>query len=232
VIGDLELVSSTPITTHQPVTFEAVITNNGNLPAVDQFFVSLYFNPDPEPDIGSSTHISATYRVAVIAVNGLEVDQSQTVTLTANSGFPITGTHSVYMVVDSDPGPTGVINERFETNNIAGPLVVIVEDEATPPENPPPPEETGGLIGKATIAGSIQAMVEVRATHIESGVYFITYTNDTSDYAFANLPVGTYTVTGCFVAGGIEYFTAVSGVVIYENLTTIQDLILEQTPCS
>jgi uncharacterized repeat protein (TIGR01451 family) len=234
VIGDLELVSSTPITTHEAVTFEAVITNDGNLPAVDQFFVSLYFNPDPAPDIGSSTHISADYRVAVVGISGLGAGQSKTVSLTADNGFPITGTHSVYAVVDSDPGPTGVIDERFETNNIAGPLDVPVENEATPPDDPPPPEETGSLSGTATISGqqSPQALVRVRATHLDSGTLFEVYTDMAGEYDFADLPVGEYTITGCFVEGDIEYFTSVTGVDIIENQTTTRHLILEQTPCT
>jgi uncharacterized repeat protein (TIGR01451 family) len=231
VIGDLELVSSTPITTHEAVTFEAVITNDGNLPAVDQFFVSLYFNPDPQPD---DTHIPAEYRVAVVAINGLGAGISRTVSLTANSGFPITGTHSVYAVVDSDPADEGVIDERFETNNIAGPLEVPVENEATPPEGPEPPEETGSLSGTATISGqqSPQALVRVRATHLNSGTLFEVYTDMAGEYGFADLPVGDYTITGCFVEGGTEYFVSVTGVEIVENQMTTRHLNLEEMPCS
>jgi hypothetical protein len=240
VIGDLELISPTPIETHEAVTFQVVITNSGNLPAIDQFFVSLYFNPDPPPVIGSSTHIPAEYRVAVVAFNGLGAGQSRTVSLTANNGFPITGTHSVYAVVDSDPAPTGLIVERFETNNIAGPLQVVVENEGTSPEDPLPPGETGSLTGTAFIDNSDgqvwpQAMVRVRAIRSSNGEVlevFEVYTDMAGSYYFAELPVGTYTVTGCFDGDGIEYFTAETGVVISQDEIGHRDLYLGEHACS
>jgi uncharacterized repeat protein (TIGR01451 family) len=236
-IGNLEMVSSTPITTYESITFRAVITNVGTLPAVSQFFVGLYANPEPEPT-PDMTHIPAEYRLAVVAISGLAVGESAVVTLTAVDGLPTTGPHKIYAVVDSDPGPTGIINERFETNNIVGPLEIVVENEGTPPDDPiPPGDETGSLIGTAYIEDSggqqlPQAMVLVRAIHLASGAFFEFYTNSEGAYGFSDLPVGTYAVTGCFIEGNTEYFASESGVMISEDVITEQDLILEQMPCS
>jgi uncharacterized repeat protein (TIGR01451 family) len=236
-IGDLELVSPLPLTTYEPVVFRAVITNIGTLPAVSQFFVGLYANPDPDPT-PDMTHIPADYRLAVVGINGLAVGESTVVTLTALNGLTSTGPHKIYAVVDSDPGPTGIINERFETNNIVGPLEIVVENEGTPPDDPiPPGDETGYLIGTAYIEDSggqqlPQAMVLVRATHLASGAFYEFYTTSEGVYGFGDLPVGTYTVTGCFIEGNTEYFASESGVMISEDVITEQDLVLDQMPCS
>jgi uncharacterized repeat protein (TIGR01451 family) len=236
-IGDLELVSPLPLTTYEPVVFRAVITNIGTLPAVSQFFVGLYANPDPEPT-PDMTHIPADYRLAVVGINGLGVGESTVVTLTALNGLPTTGPHKIYAVVDSDPGPIGIINERFETNNIVGPLEIVVENEGTPPEDPiPPGDETGFLRGtayKEDVGGQQlpQAMVLIRATHFASGATYENYTNIEGNYLFSDLPVGTYTVTGCFIEGGIEFFGLATGVIINEGAVTTQSILVEQQPCS
>ena len=238
VIGNLELVSTVPLTTYEPVTFRAIITNTGNLPAVSQFFVGLYANPDPEPIAGSTTHIDIDERIAVVGINGLAIGANRVVTLTAAAGFSITGTHQLYAVVDSDPGPTGVIAERYETNNIVGPLEIEVDNEGIPPDAPPPPDEgTGSLVGtvfKEDSGGQQlpQTQVQIKAFHLESGSTSERYTDIEGIYTFPELAIGIYTITACFIEEGTEFFGTATGVEIFEDATTIQNIVLARQPCS
>jgi uncharacterized repeat protein (TIGR01451 family) len=130
VAGQPAVVGELPVLKNTPVTFTVMISNTGVLTATEVFPVSLYFDPQPVPS-GTTTHISSAYKVATTNVNGLGPETSRILTFTVPSGFsgPYTSmyTHTVYAVVDSDPGPHGIVlNEASETNNVSPPLLVPV----------------------------------------------------------------------------------------------------------
>jgi hypothetical protein len=228
------LVSPTPINQGDPVTFRVTVINTGTTQAVSQFPVSLYFNPSPAPTTGS-THISTTFKSASYAVSGMPVGASIVVTLTAQSGFPISGTNTVYAVVDSDPSPEGQVDETDETNNISGALTVDVE---------PCVDNCGGggQTGDGILAG--QAFVPSVSGELlpQPNVYVLlvgptitqtqfTFTNNNGTYVFTGLATGSYTVSGCIDIDGISYFFSIA-VNIVSGLVTEQDLLLVQGPCS
>jgi uncharacterized repeat protein (TIGR01451 family) len=235
VIGNLQLTSTPPITSHETVTFTAVITNVGLIDAVTQFFVSVYINPPPPP--ANATHIPATYRAAIAGVSGLQVNQSRTVTLTAAAGFPDVGTFQVYAVVDSDPSPTGIIAERHETNNITGPLSVTVSAAGDPPPPPPGPgDDTGSLVGITWVPqpglGDVQQpYTPVQAFNASGILVAQTESNRNGIYFFENLPVGAYTLVACITLDGLQYYATVPGVPIPANALQEQDIYLERRAC-
>ena len=247
--GPTVLSPAPPINADDPVVFAVEVENAGTLDAISQFFVGIYFDPQPAPTDGVTTHIDQSYREAIAAVSGLGVGQTRVVTFTVSDGFGSDGTHDVYAVVDSDPGPTGVIEERYENNNIAGPLSVNVEPGATPTPTPtatpgvtptpsPTPEEPGNIVGQTfvTSAGGglqPQANVEVRLFDEASGnLMNTTYSDTEGNYFFSPVDPGSYTLTACVVIDSVEYFYSVSGVVVNAGLTTSEDLFLEQGVCS
>ena len=238
-----------PIEADEPVVFSVEVENAGTLDAISQFFVGIYFNPQPAPTDGATTHIDQSYREAIFAVSGLGLGQTRVVTLTVSDGFESEGAYDVYAVVDSDPGPIGVIDERYETNNIAGPLSVDVVPGPTPTPTPtatpgatatpsPTPEQPGSIVGQTfvTAAGGgqqPQAQVEVRLYDEASGDLLETTHSDTEgNYFFSGVNAGSYTLTACVVIDGIEYFYSVSGVVVNAGLPTSEDLFLEEGVCS
>jgi hypothetical protein len=241
-IANLQLGSQEPISTHTPITFTATISNIGNLAAVNQFYVSLYLNPPSAAR--TPTHISADYRIpgALVGFGRLEIGANQTVLLTAAAGLPL-GQHEIFAVVDSDPEPTGMINEQLETNNIVGPLTVNVTVEGDePPEPPEPGSATGGLAGQVFVqspgGGSVaQPLVTVYVYSQSNALIAVTYSSLTGLYSFANLPaasdpeVGTpYNVAACINLDGLEYFALVP-VTIFRDEVAARDIILEQRAC-
>ena len=236
VISNLQLGSGTPITTHTPITFTATVANIGDLAVVTQFYVSLYLNPPP-PASGA-THIPSTYRAtgAVVGISGLQAGETRQVTLTATGGVPTLGSHQIYAVVDSDPSPTGLINERLETNNIAGPLTVVATEEGEPPPPLPPADDTGNLQGFTFTPQPGLGPVQQPFTPVyvyDSNNVLVAYQNSAANgfYRFLNLPVGFYTVAACITLDGLQYFALTPGVEILENTTTQFLIYMEQTAC-
>jgi uncharacterized repeat protein (TIGR01451 family) len=244
VIGNLQLLTTGVITTFEPVSFRTTITNIGNLDANAQFFVSLYANPNPPPNVGSSTHISQEFQIATVAYTGLSVNSSIVVTLTAQSGFPVTGTHTVYVVADSNPAPTGNINELRETNNISQPLAVVVTGDSNPPPPPPDPDDPAELFGLVRVAlqggGSpvLHGNVLVRAYHEDhtpsNPMVWERVTNSSGIYAFTfaegGLLPGEYTVTGCITVNNVEYFTSAI-LTLAPGESRQHNMVLTDQPC-
>jgi hypothetical protein len=242
-IANLQLGSQTPITAHTPITFTATISNIGNLAAVNQFYVSLYLNPPS--GARTATHISADYRLpgALVGIGRLEIGENQTVLLTAAAGLPL-GVHEIFAVVDSDPYPTGMINELIETNNIIGPLTVEVAEAGDGPPTPPEPgDATGVLEGEVSVESFPggpaveQPLVTVYVYSQTNALVAVTYSDVSGFYSFSELPaasdpaVGTpYNVTACINLDGLEYFALVS-VTIFGGQTTSRNIVLEQTAC-
>jgi uncharacterized repeat protein (TIGR01451 family) len=242
VISNLQLGSSTPITSYTPITFTAVVANVGDIAAVNQFYVSLYLNP-PTPAVGA-TFIPETYRMtgAVVGISGLQRNESRLVTITAIAGLPNHTTtpiepHRIYAVVDSDPSPTGLINERNETNNIAGPLQVTVDFEGEAPPPPPEPgDEIGELRGTAYTEQPGLGLVQQPFTPVyvynESNIlidYMISA--QSGFYRFPTLPVGVYNVAACISLDGLEYFVLIPGIPLAANDILELDLTLQRQAC-
>ncbi|MDX1614531.1 MAG: CARDB domain-containing protein [Candidatus Promineifilaceae bacterium] len=241
----LELVSPTPLLVDEPVTFRVNIRNTGNVDAVSQFFVGLYSDPLPAPD-ATSTHISPTYRLELVALNGLPIGASRTLTLTARSGFGESGPHDIYVVADSDPGPEGIITEGREGDNISDPLTVEVAVPAgvtpTPTSTPgatptpdPAPAPTGALVGQAFLfspGGRIlpQAGVQVRAFDGGGAMAVETFTDADGSYMMELAP-DSYTVTACIIIEGVSHNYSVTGVEVTADQVTVEDLFLEEGPC-
>jgi len=246
VVTQPAVISGSPIEVGAPVSFEVDISNIGDLDAISQFFVGLYFDPPVPPD-PADTHIPQNYRAKLVAVSGLAVSASRTISITADSGFSQPGLHDVYVVVDSDPGPTGIINERDERDNISLLLQVNVVDApagtptpvGTPGPTPTPtttPASPGSLIGQAFLTTSggqtlPQAGVEVRSYQSGGFLSGITYTDSEGTYFFTNLGPDDYTVSACIIIDGEFYTYTVTGVTVFAGLVTIEDLYLEDGPC-
>jgi uncharacterized repeat protein (TIGR01451 family) len=230
----ITMITPGPVNQGDPVSFRVTITNTGLSTAVSRFPVSIYFNPDPAP-IASTTHISTAFKGGSASVSGLGVNVGRVVTITAPAGFPISGTNSIYAVVDSDDAPDGVVDEINETNNISGPLSVNVlacdTNCSSGPNN-----GTGILAGQVfvpSISGELlpQSNVAVELVGPTADDHDFTFTNSNGTYVFSNLVTGSYTVSGCISIDGISYFVDVP-VSITDGLITQQDLILQQGPCA
>jgi hypothetical protein len=176
------------------------------------------------------------------AVSGLVVGESRPITLMADDGFATAGDHKVYMVVDSDPIPFGVIDELEEVGNVSPVLNVTVQQDSAPTPTPTPTEEPqpdppGSLAGQAFIIASggqilPQAGVEVNVYENASGNLAGTVFTDVNGiYFFSALDPGTYTVTGCIRIDAIDHFFSLSGVVINSGGVTTADLFLDVGPC-
>jgi uncharacterized repeat protein (TIGR01451 family) len=234
VITDFELSSTTPITSYTPVTFTATIANVGDVAAVNQFYVSIYFNPSA-PASGA-THIPAAYRATIAGISGLQVGQTQVVTLTATLGFSDIGDHQVYAVVDSDPSPTGLINERLETNNIAGPLTVTVENEGEAPPEPPGGGNPGNIVGRTLtpqpgLEPVPQPFTPIYVFNEDNVLIRLGESNQNGFYQLLALPAGAYNIAACTTLDGFQYFALLTGVEVIAGGTLQMNILLERTAC-
>lgn len=235
-----ELVSPAPLAANDPATFQVEVTNDGDLDAVNQFFVGLYFDPPP-PAGPSPTHIPQDYRVELVAVSWLAAGDSRIVTITEENGFSTEGVHQVYVVVDSDPGPEGLIKELDESDNISA-VLEIEADAATAPTPTPGPTpvitETGSLIGQAflsTRGGQLlpQAGVEVEIFDLNSGsLERVGYTDFEGSYFLTDLIPGAKSVVACIIIDDIQYAYAATGVEVVSGQYSFKDLFLEEGSCN
>jgi hypothetical protein len=220
------------------------ISNDGVLDAVNQFFVGLYFDP-PLPQNSHVTHIPQNYRSELVAISWLAAGDSITVTISAEEGFGSPGLHDVYVVVDSDPGPEGLIGEMSETDNVSPVLQVEVESGSLPTPTPGPtptatPQviELGSLIGQAFLSRSggqplPQEGVEVKVYDADSGVLDgRTFTDGAGSYFLSNMNLGTKIVSACIIIDGKQFTYTATGVGIYPGQITFEDLYLDKGLCN
>lgn len=244
IISPPQLISGSPVMAGEAVTFTAQVRNIGNLDAVSQFFAGLYFDPSPTPTI-NSTHIDQQFRQAIVALNGLATGASKTVTFTVEAGFTSAGTHQVYGVADSDPGPSGVIpTEHSETDNVSAPRQVRVNSAptatatpgatATPTMTPSPgaTQAPGGLV--VTIhnnEGQPQANAQITVIDEANNAVVATgYSDINGSSYFQNLAPGTYTVTACIVIENEDYYAFVTGVQVQSGTIAQRILFLQPSP--
>lgn len=247
IISTPQLISGTPLRAGEPTVFTADVTNIGNLDAVSQFFAGLYADPSPAPT-NNSTHIDQQFRHAIVALNGLAAGASKTVTFTVEAGFS-TGTHQVYGVADSDPGPNGVIPvEHDETDNISSPVQVTVGDAptATPTATATPgvtPTPTATPTAGPTLApGSLlvtvnndldQPQANAEITVIDeatSEVVATDYSDINGTHYFDPLPPATYTVTACVVVENLDYYAYATGITVQSGAIAQLILYLQYAP--
>ncbi len=238
-----QLTGPEPISVADPVTFQVEISNDGQLDAVNQFFVGLYFDP---PLVGDPTltHISQNYRVELVAVSWLAAGESRIVTITEESGFAEPGVHEVYVVVDSDPGPTGLIKELSELDNISPALMVEVIGTPVPTPTPGPTPtatpvftEPASLIGQAFLSPFggqplPQAGVEVSVYDNDGGsLEKVGYTDIEGSYFLTDLAPGTKTISACIIIDDVEYAYLATGVELLAGQISFKDLFLEEGLC-
>lgn len=247
VVGSPVLVSSQPIYPNSQVIFQATVSNIGSVDAISQFYAGLYFDPSPLPT-GSSTYIDQTYRVGLVAVNGLAVGASTVVSFTVPAGFSTAGDHTIYAVADADPIPTGLYSELSETNNVSSQAQVTVQTvlptatptvgptpTATPTPTPGPTPIPGVIVGQAFVSSGggqplPQANVEVNIYDEGTGLLVDTqFTDSTGYYFFLNLPPSTYTITGCVDISGVNYFYLVTGFTLSPGQVRQLDLYLQES---
>jgi hypothetical protein len=238
IVSQPAVVGSLPTGAGQPVTFRVNIRNTGNLDAVSQFFVGLYVNPSPEP-VPASTHLPAAQRVAIVAVNGLQVNQVKTIDFTLGTGLN-GGTSRIFAVVDSDPDPTGTIQERTETDNISTPLQIVIGGGPGPTPTPTPaPVNPGSIAGRVrNEAGNPQANVEIRLyDESDNSLKAVGYSDFNGSYFFATVEADLYTMIACIRiedanASGVfrDYWASVPGVAVAGGQTTTQNLFLQLAP--
>jgi hypothetical protein len=176
------------------------------------FYVSLY--AFDAPVVSTTTHLTATQRIDVSLVSSLNFGDSRTLTLRAESGFAVTGTHYIYAFVDSDPGPVGAIVEMYETNNMAETTVNVTAGSGGPP---PPPIGEQQLSGQTYVATSLggdvemQPLVRVSLYDAEGGTWLGTTYSDmvNAEYQFTDLPApggsGNYFVEATITVDGVLY---------------------------
>jgi uncharacterized repeat protein (TIGR01451 family) len=234
---------SLPLSVGDPATFQVEISNDGQLDAVNQFFVSLYFDP-PLAGGSSQTHISQNYRVELVAVSWLAAGESRVVTISEENGFDEPGMHEVYVVVDSDPAPTGLIKELSELDNISPVLTVEVAGSPAPTPTPGPTPtatpvftEPASLIGQAFLSPLggqplPQAGVEVAVYDVGAGsLEKVAYTDIEGSYFLTDLAPGVKTVSACIIIDDIAYAYTATGVELLAGQITFKDLFLEEGLC-
>lgn len=238
-----QLLSPEPLSVGDPATFQVEIANDGQLDAVNQFFVALYFDPILAND-PSITHISQNYRVELVAVSWLAAGESRVVTISERNGFSEPGVHEVYVVVDSDPGPEGLIKELSEFDNISPVLTVQVTGTPTPTPTPGPTPtatpvftEPASLIGQAFLSPFggqplPQAGVEVAVYDVGAGILEkVGYTDVEGSYFLTDLSPGTKAISACIIIDDIEYAYTATGVELLAGQISFKDLFLEEGLC-
>lgn len=202
-IGPPTLLSTPPIVAYQPVQFSVNITNTGNIPVENQFFVDLYLDPTTI----LTDRIPLAESDGYSAVNSLGGGESQTVIVNAPFGFANSPTnHQVYGMVDS----VLQISEINETNNVTDPRTVL---NVTPAATPTP---TPNLTGDSELSGLVQALIGIYLPQFRAEVFLTdestslivarTSTDENGFYIFDTVPPGTYTLHACIVINNIEYY--------------------------
>ena len=102
IVGQPTLHITRPLAEYTPVAVSVVISNTGDVDINSQFFVDIYFDPDPS-DLNLPTSIGVNSSSGYMAVSSLAGRTSRVITITAPLGFTgnLTVTRDVYAMVDS-----------------------------------------------------------------------------------------------------------------------------------
>ena len=219
IVGDPVLQITRPLAEHTPVVVQVVISNTGDVDINSQFFVDLFFDPDPA-DLNLPTSIGINSSSGYMAVSSLAGRSSRVITITAPLGFSggLTVTREVYAMVDSlrtiDEDPAG-----GEDNNITGPQYVA---NVTPG---PTPTATSVFTTGLRISGIVRTLIGNWVPQHRAVVYLfyvdgpsgtMTMTTQTTSAAnglfrFDNLLAPDvndyYQVVGCITFDSVDVFT-------------------------
>ncbi|MCA9985096.1 MAG: pilus assembly protein [Anaerolineales bacterium] len=229
IVGDPVMQITRPLAEHTPVVVRVVISNTGEVDINSQFFVDVYFDPDPA-DLNLPTSINVNSSSGYMAVSSLAGRTSRVITITAPLGFTggLTVTREVYAMVDSlrniDEDPAG-----GEDNNIAGPIYVA---NVTPG---PTPTATSVFTSGLRISGVVRTLLGNWVPQHRAAVYLfyvdgpsgtMTMTNQTTSaqngtYLFDNLLAPDlndyYQVVGCITFDSIDVFTGYRTAIVPTN---------------
>ena len=218
IVGPPQMVSTPPIVAYRPVDFRVVISNTGDIPVENQFFVDIYLDPTTVLTTGIPIDQSGGYQ----GVGSLAGNATRVITITAPLGFdnePVD--HNVYGMVDS----LTQISESDETNNVSGPFMYDqVTPAPTPTPTPAPQAGSDNIIGIVYRPSDKGLSPLLRASILlvddGTGQVVASTTSDplTGIYQFAGLPQATYTVMACgslsTSEGTVEYFGLRTGILL------------------
>lgn len=194
VVTDLQLLTTEPISTYQPLAFSVTVANIGTLPVNNLFWVDV---DDTEPS-------TQTTGIGWGAVSSLGIGSSTTITITTESGFETTGIYQIWALADSRNN----VSELDENDNVGGPISVTVSLEGTEPITHTP-TSTGTIQGETWISLTgipvphARATVECRDT--DGNLVLSTTSDDNAQYVLSGLSPGTYTVMGEAWVDGKRY---------------------------
>ena len=195
IVGPPELISTPPIVAYRPVDFRVVISNTGDIPVENQFFVDVFLDPTTVLTNSIPINQSGGYQ----GVGSLAGRESRVITISVPLGFknePVE--HNVYGMVDS----LQQISESDETNNISAQLIY---DQVTPAPTPTPtiPAQAGedaiiGVVYRPSDKG-LSPLLRARVLLMEGSNVVASTTShpSTGVYQFDNLPPAAYTVMAC-----------------------------------
>ena len=198
VVQSFDLLHTGVISTHVPLTFTVSVSNEGTLDVTNLFWVDLFAEIDRSGSISPTDILSdSAESVDFTAIGSLDAGASATVTLFLESGFPVTGTHVVYVLADSQRQ----VGEDNELDNLSTPMSITVSAEGTLPEPSDPPTGTGAIRGSTYLSmhGDVvpQGRVNVYCYDEADGALIAEILSDEyGDYALIDLPAGTCTVVG------------------------------------
>lgn len=204
----LRILSTPPIISYQPVTFELVVRNVGEVNVTNQFFVDLYF--DVPVDVIEPEGIPLAYSApgGYMAVNSLPAGQTQTLQITAPYGF-IGGTltpRSIYAMVDSGKQ----VMETNEENNLSSswPVVPVTPGPSpTPrPTLPPGVDALQGIVYSLHNSWLPQGRAELFLVLVEPDQARETVVR----YQQSHLSTGQFAFSGLTIPTGNNYYKAVA----------------------
>jgi hypothetical protein len=157
-------------------------------------------------------------------VNGLNAGEGIPLTITLKNGFATTGTRQIWASADS----WYQVGELNEGDNDYGPITVDVPEEGAPPPSPPVSTTVGSIAGETWVSPTGIPVPHGRANvdvYQEDTLVASTISDDSAQYTFTDLPVGTYTVIGETWINGIRYSNSYE-VDVLEGETTVRFIIM------
>ncbi|MCA9874404.1 MAG: pilus assembly protein [Anaerolineales bacterium] len=234
IVGPPEMVSTGTPVAYQPITYQMIISNTGDVNVQNQFFVDLFIDPVAtiQPN---SLRIPIGESSGYVGVSSLPGNSSRVITITSDFGFANEPTpHFVYGMVDS----IEQIGEAIETNNISTPDVV---DYVQIADTPTPTPSYGS--GSQSLMGFVQwpsddgldPLLRARVTLYDqiTGQFVarVEASPISGFYRFDNLPTGSYRIEAC---GGIDqqasYFGMRVGIDV-PNVLPLVSVFTNHIPC-
>jgi len=235
VVGPPQMIDTPPITAYEPVTFTVMVSNTGDIPVNNLFFIDLFIDP-------STPIISTTYSIPVdqssgyAALSSLAGRTSEVLTITTQYGFDNEpDPHQVYAMVDS----ISSISEDDETNNISAPLTVTGVITAVIPTATPTPESGGNKIHGVTWRIAPTGLTPILRAQMllfdsDNNLIDETTSSQTSGYyAFNNMPSGDYTVVACSLINNTNIGAVRIGITLTGSTVVSAPMLLDAaTPCT